>query len=137
MLKDKYVQWSPWSHSLTQSFSSLKFFYDRLKMSSNVVKPVRIPITERPEYSDVMPLSQNDGPNPVVSIAYKDEYVETMDYFRALYKADERSCRALELTTEAIQLNSGNYTVSTTLVGCFIFFFCWFLLLRNSGKVWQ
>ncbi|XP_060671935.1 protein farnesyltransferase/geranylgeranyltransferase type-1 subunit alpha isoform X2 [Ziziphus jujuba] len=70
-----------------------------------------IPFRQRPEWSDVKPLPQDDGPSPVVPIAYKDSFVETMDYFRALYHGDERSFRALSLTSEAIQLNPGNYTV--------------------------
>ncbi|BBG93594.1 farnesyltransferase A [Prunus dulcis] len=70
-----------------------------------------VPLNNRPEWSDVVPVEQDDGPNPVVPIAYKEEFTETMNYFRALYRADERSPRALQLTTEAIKLNSGNYTV--------------------------
>ncbi|KAG2239153.1 hypothetical protein Bca4012_023922 [Brassica carinata] len=70
-----------------------------------------VPLSERPEWSDVVPLSQDDGPNPVVPIAYKEDFRETMDYFRAIYHANERSPRALRLTEEALRLNSGNYTV--------------------------
>ncbi|KAJ8639427.1 hypothetical protein MRB53_016121 [Persea americana] len=71
----------------------------------------RIPYSQRKEWSDVIPLPQDDGPDPVVSIAYKDEFRETMDYFRAVYHSDERSARSLDLTSDAIGLNPGNYTV--------------------------
>eukprot|EP00262_Sarcandra_glabra_P010065 TRINITY_DN24947_c0_g1_i1.p1 TRINITY_DN24947_c0_g1~~TRINITY_DN24947_c0_g1_i1.p1 ORF type:complete len:331 (+),score=48.23 TRINITY_DN24947_c0_g1_i1:53-1045(+) len=71
----------------------------------------RIPLSERAEWSDVKPIPQDDGPNPVVAIAYKEEFRETMDYFRALYFSDERTLRSLNLTAEAIQMNPGNYTV--------------------------
>ncbi|KAG9447074.1 hypothetical protein H6P81_013202 [Aristolochia fimbriata] len=71
----------------------------------------RVPFSRRPEWSDVNPVPQDDGPNPVVAIAYKDDFRETMDYFRAIYQSDERSPRALQLTTETIRMNPGNYTV--------------------------
>ena len=76
----------------------------------------RIPLSQRPEYADVKPVPQNDGPNSIVPISYTDEFRETMDYFRAIYVADERSLQALQLTTEAIKLNPGNYTVSSCFV---------------------
>lgn len=71
----------------------------------------RVPLRERTEWSDVTPVPQNDGPNPVVPIQYTQDFSEVMDYFRAVYLADERSSRSLALTAEALHFNSGNYTV--------------------------
>jgi len=75
-----------------------------------------VPLSQRLEWSDVVPLTQDDGPNPVVPIAYKEEFRETMDYFRAIYFSDERSPRALRLTEETLLLNSGNYTVINLII---------------------
>lgn len=60
---------------------------------------------------DIEPIHQDDGPEPVCSIAYSPEFIQAYDYLRALLKADERSERALNLTTLCLQLNPANYTV--------------------------
>ncbi|KAH8377043.1 hypothetical protein KR093_002940 [Drosophila rubida] len=70
-----------------------------------------LPYSERDDWADVTPLPQDDGPNPVVSIAYSPKFREVFDYMRAIIAKGEKSQRALDLTTEALNLNPANYTV--------------------------
>jgi len=69
-----------------------------------------VPFGNRPEWSDVVPVPQDDGPSPVVPIAYSPQFSDTMNYFRAIIQSEEKSERALKLTEEVISINSANYT---------------------------
>ncbi|WVQ82133.1 hypothetical protein IAT38_004261 [Cryptococcus sp. DSM 104549] len=70
-----------------------------------------IPLAERSIWSDVKPIPQDDGPNPVVPIMYSEEYADAMDYFRAVTASEEKSERVLDLTETIIRQNPAHYTV--------------------------
>ncbi|KAI8100171.1 uncharacterized protein BX664DRAFT_382600 [Halteromyces radiatus] len=70
-----------------------------------------LPYSERPEWSDVVPIPQDDGPNPLVPIAYSSDYIDAMNYFRAVSRNNEKSERVLGLISDIIEMNPAHYTV--------------------------
>jgi protein farnesyltransferase/geranylgeranyltransferase type-1 subunit alpha len=80
-------------------------------LSSSEDETTYVFYSERPEWRDVVPVPQAEPINPVVSIDYRPDYVDAMDYFRAVHASGEVSNRALQLTADAIQMNGANYTV--------------------------
>ena len=70
-----------------------------------------VPYSKRPNWADVKPIKQDDGPNPVVRIAYSERFSTIFDYIRACMHANEMSQRALDLTKDACEVNPANYTV--------------------------
>ena len=62
-------------------------------------------------WSDIKPIPLDEGPIPLATIAYPEEYRNAMDLLRAVMKTEEYSERALAVTTVVIQYNPAHYTV--------------------------
>lgn len=63
------------------------------------------------DWGDVEPVPQDDGPNPVATIAYAPEFSRLMGLFRAVLRSGEKSPRVVALTREILDYNAANYTV--------------------------
>ncbi|CAM9131086.1 unnamed protein product [Ascophyllum nodosum] len=61
-------------------------------------------------FDDVTPIPQDDGPNPVVPIAYRHNYKVAGDYLRAFQASGETSERALSITRLVLEHNPSHYT---------------------------
>lgn len=69
-----------------------------------------VSLKESPEWKDVSPIDQDDGPYPVLQIQYSDRFRDRMGYFRTVLRAREYSARSLALCREVLSLNPANYT---------------------------
>ena len=83
-------------------------------------RPVRrVPLGERPEWSDVVPEPAFDGEaGSPVPVATSAEFRETMGYFRAVVRRGEVSERALGLTAEVVGGNPASYTAWAWRLKC-------------------
>jgi len=63
------------------------------------------------EWDDIIPIPQDDGPDPVAKIDYTPEFIKLMDIFRAVMVLNELSPRVLYLTEQLLDLNPASYTV--------------------------
>ncbi len=68
-------------------------------------------LSEEPEWSDLAPIPQKEGVEPVVQILYEKEYSDAMGLLRAVMLKGELSARALHLTSLIIFMNSAHFTV--------------------------
>lgn len=66
---------------------------------------------ERFDWTDIEPIAQNDGDNPLVQIMYSQDYVKATGLLRAVMAKNERTPRVLALTEAVIEMNPAHYTV--------------------------
>ncbi|VVC43949.1 Protein prenyltransferase, alpha subunit [Cinara cedri] len=85
--------------------------YESSSSSENEELSSYIFYCNRPEWSDVQPILQDDGPTPVVRVAYSRKFSDVYDYLRGVLATGEKSERTLELVTTALKLNPANQTV--------------------------
>lgn len=62
-------------------------------------------------FEDIIPIQQDEGPNPVARIDYSSEYVALMNTFRGIVSIGERSRRVYNLIERILDHNAANYTL--------------------------
>jgi len=65
---------------------------------------------EGEEWSNLTPVALAESDGACAQVAYEAGFAETMGYFRAILRMEEKSARALALTARVIEGNPANYT---------------------------
>jgi len=79
----------------------------------------RVPLGERHEWSDVVPVPASDGGSgSPVPVATSAEFRDVMGYFRAVVRDGEVSERALGLTADVVGQNPASYTAWAWRLKC-------------------
>lgn len=88
------------------------------------------PFQDDPTFSDLLPIPQDDGLQPLAQITYTPAYQDACSYLRAVAQAKELSPRTITITERVIAGNPAHYTAWQIRAEAFI-------ALGDKEKAWE